>query len=339
MASGSEAAPVFDLKPSFGALYIGVLTAIGLLGITTLQTWLYYSRYPNDPRGLRIIVAVIWVLELLHSAFGAHALYHYVILNWGNPEALAHSIWSLDITLLITSVVETMVRVFFMWRVWIVSGYKWYYPALVGFFGLCALGFNVATYGLSVAEKDFANFGHSIYVVSTSGLSSSIAADSTISICLAYFLNSRRTGFSKTNRLINRLIFFAINIGILTSLTDVAVLSCSSALKGPSLAYLSVYEVVSKLYANSLLATLNIRAVDSKSATDSTDFRMSEIRSHANSSKGSASNARFASGTLVPGKAMSAAGSTTEMNASLENKVYAYGPPVTVSFEKPEGAV
>ncbi|KAH8108806.1 hypothetical protein DFH11DRAFT_1731650 [Phellopilus nigrolimitatus] len=305
MASGSTALPQFNLKPSFGALYIGVLTAIGLLGITTLQTWLYYSRYPKDPRGLRLMVGFIWILELLHSAFGAHALYHYVILNWGNPEALGHSL----------------------------CGNKWYLPVIIGFFGLCAVSFNVATYGLSVVEKDFANFGHTIYVVSTTGLASSIAADSTISVSLAYFLNSKRTGFSKTNRLINRLIFFAINIGMLTSLTDVAVLSCSSALKGPSLAYLSIYEIVSKLYANSLLATLNMRDPDGKDSGDTTDFRLSEIRSHATNNI-SANNTRFASGTLVHEKAASAAGSATEV-ATSDGKIYAYP---TVSYDH-QGAV
>ena len=80
----------FDLKPTFGALYIGILTSIGwacflpqpmffvssppylfswcswwrgwlmiyrLLGMTTLQTWLYYQRFPKDPILLRFIVS------------------------------------------------------------------------------------------------------------------------------------------------------------------------------------------------------------------------------------------------------------------------------------------
>jgi len=325
--------PHFDLKPSFGALYIGILTSIGLLGITTLQTWLYYQRFPKDPILLRFIVAGVWILELLHSVCGAHALYHYVILNWGNPLALEQSIWSLDITLPLTAFVETTVRAFFMWRIWIVSGNNWIFPSIIATFGLGAFACTIGTYILSVIKKNFADFGHITHVVSTTGLAFSIAADLTVTCTLCYYLNHRRTGFSKTNQLLNRLIFFAVNIGLLTSMTDIAVLVCSSALMGESLAYLAVYEIVSKFYANSLLATLNIRDPDVKSQQESHDLQLDSFKIQ-NSTN------RFASGTLVTNASKSRGGQSVGATESVdlpESKMAVYDPHAT--FEMPSGAI
>ncbi|KAF8881875.1 hypothetical protein BD779DRAFT_1544613 [Infundibulicybe gibba] len=62
--------------------------------------------------------------------------------------------------------------------------------------------------------------------------------------------------------MINRLVFYAINVGILISATDLVVLALSSS--GPhfstvNLYYLALFEIVGNLYANSLLASLNAR--------------------------------------------------------------------------------
>ncbi|OJT13595.1 hypothetical protein TRAPUB_9860 [Trametes pubescens] len=61
----------------------------------------------------------------------------------------------------------------------------------------------------------------------------------------------------RTDHLANKLTFWAINIGALTSIVDVLVLAFSEATS--NLIFLALYTVVGNLYSNSLLATLNIR--------------------------------------------------------------------------------
>jgi hypothetical protein len=39
-----------------GALEIGILTSYVLLGVTITQTYIYYSRFPQDPRKLKALV-------------------------------------------------------------------------------------------------------------------------------------------------------------------------------------------------------------------------------------------------------------------------------------------
>ena len=107
------------------------LSLNSLLGITTLQAWLYYSRYDKDPTILKLTVwhavlvlltnddnhiglqvAAVWyedafifrrwrfttfrddrIIEFIRSSFGVHASYHYAILEWGNLSALLTVVW------------------------------------------------------------------------------------------------------------------------------------------------------------------------------------------------------------------------------------------------------
>ena len=43
-----------------------------------------------------------------------------------------------------------------------------------------------------------------------------MATDATLSICLIFVLSRNKSGFSKTNRLLNSLIFYAVEVGLVT---------------------------------------------------------------------------------------------------------------------------
>ena len=45
-----------------------------------------------------------------------------------------------------------------------------------------------------------------------------VSVDVTITSCLVFVLSRNRTGFSRTNRLLNTLIFYAIEVGVITVL-------------------------------------------------------------------------------------------------------------------------
>lgn len=41
----------------------------------------------------------IWssrVLEFVRACFVVHAVYHYLVLEWGNPNALINAVWSVS---------------------------------------------------------------------------------------------------------------------------------------------------------------------------------------------------------------------------------------------------
>ncbi|KAF8526923.1 hypothetical protein BU17DRAFT_61898 [Hysterangium stoloniferum] len=79
-----------------GAVFIGVLVGV-LYGILTLQMYSYYQKFPKDPSHLKCLVGVIWVLDTLHTIFVTHMVYTYLVTNFGDYLALGHNIWSFNL--------------------------------------------------------------------------------------------------------------------------------------------------------------------------------------------------------------------------------------------------
>jgi hypothetical protein len=51
-----DSVPLSTLAASLGALQIGVFVSHVLFGVTTTQTYIYYSRFPEDPPQLKALV-------------------------------------------------------------------------------------------------------------------------------------------------------------------------------------------------------------------------------------------------------------------------------------------
>jgi hypothetical protein len=75
---------------------------------------------------------------------------------------------------------------------------------------------------------------------------------------LSYFLHKMRTGFKRSDTLINRLIIYSVNTGTLTSVFSAAVLATYN-LMPTNFIYISLYFILCKLFANSCVGTLNTR--------------------------------------------------------------------------------
>lgn len=88
------------LGKTLGAVYIGAMIAAILFGITILQTAIYYQRFKKDWWVYRYSVALLWFLDALHVALSTHAVYFYLVENFGNLEVLNDVVWSFKLQLL-----------------------------------------------------------------------------------------------------------------------------------------------------------------------------------------------------------------------------------------------
>ncbi|KAF7360799.1 hypothetical protein MVEN_00811900 [Mycena venus] len=112
--------------------------------------------------------------------------------------------------------------------------------------------------GLGYKYRLFADLSHYKALITTS-LTSSAVTDVLIAISLCYYLNHRRSGVKSTDTLVQKLIIYSINCGILCSL--VAVLGLITFLTMPNnLINFAFNFVLGKVYSNSLLSTLNARS-------------------------------------------------------------------------------
>ncbi|KIM76788.1 hypothetical protein PILCRDRAFT_91424 [Piloderma croceum F 1598] len=151
--------------------------------------------------------------DTVHLALITHGIYFYAITNFSNPAALQNP------TLTIMSVSDLTIRFVFGHRLWKLSG------------GNILLAFVI--FQRSIRLKTFANFAKISYLLYLA-FASAVVADALIASSLCIMLAKKRTGFRKTDTIVNILMMYTINTGLITGLN--------------------------KLYFNSLLATLNARA-------------------------------------------------------------------------------
>jgi len=97
-----------------------------------------------------------------------------------------------------------------------------------------------------------------------------VASDVAIAFTLIFLLQRSRTGFKRSETIINRLILFTINTGLLTSMC--AIMSLISITVWPNtFIYITFFLCLSKLYSNTLFATLNARKSLAGGMPDDTD--------------------------------------------------------------------
>ncbi|KAF8890072.1 hypothetical protein BD779DRAFT_1799564 [Infundibulicybe gibba] len=233
--------PPFNPHATVGALSIGVLISTCLFGVVTVQTHIYSSRFPKDPKWLRILVPVVWCLELGHTIAVCHMLYTTTVTQYGQPQLLDIPPQSLDVAILLSGFIGPIEQGWFAHRIHKFSK-SLYLPLFC--VSLSALRF--------IGSEHWTWLFMSILVVGACN-------DVLLAASLCYFLKKwRRSGFERTARLIDHLILWTIETGLVTSVGAVALLVFFLTMHD-NFAWIGMFTIIAKLFSNSLLASLNAR--------------------------------------------------------------------------------
>ncbi|KAJ3936905.1 MAG: hypothetical protein NXY57DRAFT_59713 [Lentinula lateritia] len=249
--------PHIIVDNTMGAAFIGVICAASLYGVSCVQTWFYFSRYPGDLWYIKCLVAIVWVFDSIHQALISHTVYFYVVTNFSNPTEQANLVWSILLEVLFNGLIGFLVQSFLTMRVWKMSNQNKPLTLLIVSFVLgelgCSVAFTISSLKL-VTWKDLTSLKSLSMTVNVLGA----VSDVIIAAGLFYFLHRSRTGFKKSDTMISKLIMFTVSTGLLTSVCAVASL-LSILIWGKTLIYVAFYFSLGRLYSNSLLATLNAR--------------------------------------------------------------------------------
>ncbi|KAJ3754700.1 hypothetical protein EV360DRAFT_86590 [Lentinula raphanica] len=248
------------LDNTMGAMFIGVLCAAVLYGAACIQTWYYYV-HQKDRWPLRALVAAVMITDTLHQALIAHTLYTYLITNFGNALELGNTVWSLLAEVLVNGFTAVLVqRQFSGSQGLAINGNIWIsVPAVLLVAAEFVCVFVFAVIGLTRVQT-FAELAELLTGLSITVNVLAAVGDTYIAALLTLLLHTSRTGFRRSDSIINKLIIFSINTGALTSLCAIA--SMLSILLAPNtFIYISFFFCMGRLYANSLLATLNVRSL------------------------------------------------------------------------------
>ncbi|KAI0750004.1 hypothetical protein C8Q80DRAFT_663083 [Daedaleopsis nitida] len=247
-----------SLDNTFGAVLIGTILGSILYGLTSHQSYRYYRLYPTDPLLLKLMVFVIWCLDTFHTILSMHVCYYYLITNYFDPEKLLVGIWSMRLTIITTGAVIAITHIFFARRIFLIGNRNIYLLILMGLLLVTETCFCLAATVETFVAVTFERYTEHYKWIIPCSLGTAVIIDAVTTSTLTYYLHKCRTGFKRTDSLIDILIVYTINTGLLTGLLNLAAM-LAATFSPKTLIYYGIDIASSKMYANSLLAVLNAR--------------------------------------------------------------------------------
>ncbi|KAF9059114.1 hypothetical protein BDP27DRAFT_1302891 [Rhodocollybia butyracea] len=258
---------VSPLAPTYGAWLVSVWFATILYGVGLLQTWLYFHWYSSDHWGVRLTVVALILLETLHISFLFASTYNSFVNNFGNASTIFMVTWLDSAQLLAGYLSAFIVQSYFAWCLFLLNKKQKKVTLLIMALALAQIGAGLAqTINITV-------LGTLLKIEATKPAlifqsAATLSCDAVITIALYLTLRSKRTGMDSTNTLLQKLTVIAVNRGAFTTLGAAVNMTLFLALPG-TFYYLLGLMTSSKLYLNSMLATLNTRQHIKQTAHDS----------------------------------------------------------------------
>ncbi|KAH7920362.1 hypothetical protein BV22DRAFT_1198954 [Leucogyrophana mollusca] len=247
-----------DVPATYGALLLGGMLAAGLSGMVTVQSFVYVKLYPDDLPRTKAIVAAIWSLDTAHTGLVCASIWIYLISNFGDTSKIDMIPRTVAMTVALTAILTFIVHCFYAHRIHKLSRHDWRITAPLGIFALLRLCSASVTTAEMIHMNTFSGFKAQFRWVFTLGLALSTLVDVLIAVFLCYSLRTNRKASSSMDRVVNSVILYTLENGSLTSAATIISMICWLVMPN-NLIFMGLHFVISKLYANSLLATLNAR--------------------------------------------------------------------------------
>ncbi|KIK66645.1 hypothetical protein GYMLUDRAFT_909272 [Collybiopsis luxurians FD-317 M1] len=244
-----------NISNLFGSGLVGIVLAATLFGLYSAQVYSYFNYYSKDKLWMKLLVVGLWVVLSLEYSLTLHAIYKYLIDDFGVSSEVAVASWDWLSYVLLTSITSVCVQLFFARRLFYLlhNQYaKWILLVAISTFSIINFIFGVYVTARCLVLKLFSSF-----TVITWGidlwLGANVACDVCITLGMLYGLQTSRTGIKSTDRLINKLMAYSVQTGAVTSITEIFCLAAYSA-SGFHFGHILVVFPLSGLYATSLLA-------------------------------------------------------------------------------------
>ncbi|TFK36144.1 hypothetical protein BDQ12DRAFT_654966 [Crucibulum laeve] len=239
-----------------GVLLIGIFFNTFLFGLVTYQFIVYANTKFKDPLWIRAIVWTLCITDTTHSTIAIYNAYDMCVTNYGNPESLLFVSWTVPVLAFATAFAAFITQIFLGHRVLLITKNK-YITGVVGITSLAAFVTAIYVTYMAAVVHEIKDFGLLVPSV-TAWLALQTTADFILTFILAYALAKSRTGFSKTDTVINRLIRGAVQTGVFASIFALGDMFCFTLLKGTYFYAMFAYPI-GRIYTNTLMDTLNAR--------------------------------------------------------------------------------
>ncbi|KAH8797299.1 hypothetical protein DL96DRAFT_1641898 [Flagelloscypha sp. PMI_526] len=264
----------YDL--TVGGLLLGVALNLYLYGIVTYLYWAYKTLKFRDPVWLRVTVVVLFLIDTFQTIAEFYSVWHLAVENFANTNVMGIRQVLLPLCSVSTSLSAFLVQIFLISRLWRLTNLNW----LCGILVFVSFGTVVesAIHNLrSYTFTDVSQFRTNIpFVIASHCLE--VFINITITIVLSWALWQTRTGFSRTDTIVNRCIVSAIQTGFFSSLFAIGNL-LTFALSSQTFLWAVFNWPLGKIYSISLLHTLVARRQLASIADETSDVRSSRLNS------------------------------------------------------------
>lgn len=244
---------------TLGAALLGAILSAVVYGITCLQVFIYYTEQAaDDHRLLRIFVGILMGLDTFHFTLVTHSIYFFAVTNFGDYVRDSRTVWSLQVQVGTAQLLTLLVQGCFAYRIYTLSQRKnWWLPVLVI---LCGFAMLLSSTGFMITAfhvKYFTATTHNI-PWTISGLLSELLGDTLMTAGMIYYLSRGRTVMERTNRVLNILITYTLNSGLLTTVFTILTLAVFLRYEKTML-YAPFFFILARLYSCAFMSTLNSR--------------------------------------------------------------------------------
>ncbi|KAJ7177036.1 hypothetical protein C8R46DRAFT_1213598 [Mycena filopes] len=265
---------IMDVHLLYGPLLLGLCFNMILFGLLVSQAMTYYQTAHKDPVWMRLLVVYVLLVESANAALDIAVMYQPLITEYGSiPGKLPTLLLTQPLCIIL---VAFPIELFFIWRIRTLTG-RYILPAIFLVLATVAFGAGIWTTVSIAGAHRWDNVPVTFHAV-TLWIATSMATDLCIAFCLAWVLRGKRTGFQKSDTVVDRIVRMTVQTGLITAVVNIldllSFLFIKARLPFPASLFLipdpsptqnTTFNFMwsnplSKLYSNCMMSTLNARA-------------------------------------------------------------------------------
>ncbi|KAI0311003.1 hypothetical protein OF83DRAFT_809511 [Amylostereum chailletii] len=247
-----------EVRSTLGAALAGCMAAVGLSALVGFQTFLYFHIFPSDATRYKVLVGWIWITDAVHTVLVCTSVWDYTIVNFADPLIARRIFPTIAMTVSMTAIITLSVNTFYGWRIYKLSKHNWWITGPIALLSVARVGLAFTTTVEMFKTGTFPEFASKFKILFTSGLFLSAITDVLVSVARYYYLRNLKQGYSQTQEVVDSVVVYTINDGLLTCAVVIASIVCWLSMSH-NFVYLGIYFTIAKFYSNSVLATLNLR--------------------------------------------------------------------------------
>lgn len=241
---------------TLGTFLVGIIFNTYLYGLVTFQFAKYWRTKFDDPLAIKLMIFFLFVLDTFHSMAVVYMLWWYCVTNYTNPSVLAFGHWPHMFTPIATALAAVMTQTFLGYRIYRLCRSKMIYGLiLVIAIPACVLGIITGVRALIIQVLAGLPVLNNIII---GWLAMQVGCDFLITGILIFLLWRSKTGFRKTDSVVNRLMRGAVQTGLFAGIFSAADLATFLTLPETNL-YGMFAIPIGRIYTNTLLDTLLAR--------------------------------------------------------------------------------